>query len=144
MISLWRMTRSLIFLRFLLIKGYPQHVKELISVVITEDMAQKYFGDEDPLGRVIKADNKFDYTVTGVMKNIPPNSHFIFNALFPSKPFVKSMKNYQEEKVEDWGVHDNYTYLLLREAYDYRESRKNPCVHRKICGRDVESTWRKS
>ncbi len=67
---------------FPLIKGDPQDaLKRAYSIVITEDIAQKYFGDENPLGRVIKADNKFDYTVTGVMKNIPPNSHFIFNAL---------------------------------------------------------------
>ena len=44
---------------FPLIKGDPQDaLKRAYSIVITEDMAQKYFGDEDPIGRVIKADNK--------------------------------------------------------------------------------------
>ena len=65
---------------FPLIKGDPQDaLKSAYSIVITEDLAQKYFGDEDPIGRVIKADNKFDYTVTWVrvMKSVPPNSHFI-------------------------------------------------------------------
>ena len=121
---------------FPLIKGNPQDaLKSAFSIVITEDLAQKYFRDEDPIGSVIKADNKLEYTVTGVMKNIPPNSHFIFNALVSFETLRYLYDNYQKEREEDWLVHDNYTYLLLRKAYDHRDlEKKIPCVHRKICG----------
>jgi putative ABC transport system permease protein len=107
---------------FPLIKGDSKNaLKRAFSVVITEDMAQKYFGDEDPMGRVIRADNKGDITVTGVMQNVPRNSHFIFNALVSFETLRYVHENYQKEMEEDWLDHDNYTYLLLREAYDYRD-----------------------
>ena len=126
---------------FPLIKGNPQDaLKSAFSVVITEDMAQKYFGDEDPIGRVIKADNKFDYTVTGVMKSVPPNSHFIFNALVSFEALRYIHENYQEEIEEDWLDHDNYTYLLLRETYDYRDlEKKFPAFIEKYVGETLKA-----
>jgi putative ABC transport system permease protein len=126
---------------FPLIKGEAQDVlKSPFSAVITEDMAQKYFGDEDPIGSVIKADNKFDYTVTGVMKNIPPNSHFIFNALVSFETLRYVHENYQEEMEEDWLDYANYTYLLLREAYDYRDlEKKFPAFIEKYMGETLKA-----
>jgi putative ABC transport system permease protein len=126
---------------FPFIKGGPQDaLKRAYSIVITEDMAQKYFGNEDPIGRVIKADNKFEYTVTGVMKNIPPNSHFIFNALVSFETLRYVHENYQEEIEEDWLDHDNYTYLLLREAYDYRDlEKKFPAFIEKYVGETLKA-----
>ena len=51
------------------------------SIVITQDMASKYFGNEDPIGKTIKTQNQNDYMVTGVMENIPKNSHLQFGFL---------------------------------------------------------------
>jgi putative ABC transport system permease protein len=126
---------------FPFIKGGPQDaLKRAYSIVITEDMAQKYFGNEDPIGRVIKADNKFEYTVTGVMKSVPPNSHFIFNALVSFETLRYVHENYQEEIEEDWLDHDNYTYLLLREAYDYRDlEKKFPAFIEKYMGETLKA-----
>src|SRR6478736_3676094 len=45
------------------------------AILITEDMATKYFGKEDALGKIIKKDNNENYTVTGILANVPSNSH---------------------------------------------------------------------
>ena len=63
---------------FPLVRGDPDRALEApYTVVISEDTARKYFGDEDPMGKTIIADNGYMLlTVTGVMANIPKNSHF--------------------------------------------------------------------
>ena len=48
------------------------------SVVITESMAKKYFGNEESVGRVLNSDKRLDYRVAGVIKDVPANSHFHF------------------------------------------------------------------
>lgn len=54
------------------------------TLVITKSMAQKYFGDEYALGKVITRDNARDFEVTGVIEDIPDNSHLHFPLLtFP-------------------------------------------------------------
>ncbi|MDR3715352.1 MAG: ABC transporter permease [Puia sp.] len=53
------------------------------AVLITEDMAKKYFGKEDPIGKILKKDNKDNVVVTGVLKNIPANSHLQFDFIMP-------------------------------------------------------------
>ena len=65
-----------------LIKGDPDKaLKQPNSIVLTEDTALKYFGDENPLGKVLIYENKTDFVVTGVMKNLPKNSSFKFDFL---------------------------------------------------------------
>lgn len=62
---------------FKLLKGNPKDA--LINpntVVITEEIAEKYFGQEDPIGKNLRVHNETLYMVTGVMENIPMNSHF--------------------------------------------------------------------
>jgi len=56
---------------------------DLFSVVISEEIAEKYFGEEDPIGKVIQANNRTDFKVTGVMKNIPSNSYLQFDIVLP-------------------------------------------------------------
>jgi len=69
-------------LSFELIEGDPKTALELpFTMVLTETAAKKYFGDENPLGKMMNWDNKFDYQVTGIVKDPPPNSHFTFEAL---------------------------------------------------------------
>jgi putative ABC transport system permease protein len=107
---------------FPLIQGDPRNaLNSAFSIVITQDLAHKYFGDKNPIGRIIRANDYFDLTVTGVMQNVPRNSHFIFDALVSFEILRHVHDNYQKEIEEDWMDHDNFTYLLLREAYDYRD-----------------------
>jgi putative ABC transport system permease protein len=98
---------------FPLLKGDPQNaLKGPFSVVITEKTAQKYFGHEDPMGKVISVENEHDYTVTGVLKEIPHNSHFRFDFL---ATFVGAEKVFWKEFLDHWGMGNFYTYLLLHE-----------------------------
>jgi len=53
------------------------------SAVLSEDLAEKYFGEDDPIGKVITLNNKYEFTVTGVLKNIPHNTYLQFDFLVP-------------------------------------------------------------
>ncbi|MGD8460850.1 MAG: ABC transporter permease [Desulfobacterales bacterium] len=126
---------------FPLIQGDPHNaLNSAFSIVITEDLAQKYFGDNDPIGRIIRANNDVDLTVTGIMQNVPRNSHFLFDALVSFEILRHIHENYQKEIEEDWMDHDNYTYLLLRKAYDYRDlEKKFPAFIEKHMGTTLEA-----
>lgn len=67
---------------FTFIEGNPQTaLDQPHSVVITRDMAHKYFGEEHALGKVLRFENQIDFQVTGVIENVPANSHFHFDFL---------------------------------------------------------------
>jgi len=62
------------------------------SIVLTENFAEKYFGSEDPIGKMVKINNAFDFKVTGVINNAPSNSYQQFDFLVPFK-FLKELGN---------------------------------------------------
>ncbi len=104
-----------------LLKGNPKTALAApYSIVLTESTARKYFGDEDPLGKSLKASEAAgrsdagDYTVTGVMTDIPLNSHFRFNALLSMSTFRKS----RPDVFDAWGYVDFYTYFLVNEQFN--------------------------
>ncbi|MCK4758904.1 MAG: ABC transporter permease, partial [Candidatus Aminicenantes bacterium] len=80
------------------------------SLVLTEDIAKKYFGDEDPLGKVISVNNQYDFTITGVMNNVPHNSYFRFEIIIPYE-FLRTTGQTDEE----WGSNSIHTYVQLQE-----------------------------
>jgi putative ABC transport system permease protein len=103
--------------RFPLISGDPNTVLATAdSLVITEAMAEKYFGSENPIGKILKVEDKVDLKVTGVMQNVPLNSHFTFNMLL-SWELLKEDSNYAHWE-KTWIEHKFYTYLLLRSKQD--------------------------
>lgn len=86
---------------------------EPYSMVISEDLAFKYFGAEDAVGQVVNLDNRWDFTVTGVMKNIPTNSHMRPD-MFVSYTTMTAIQSGWD--LDDWEYHRNlYTYVRLRE-----------------------------
>lgn len=79
------------------------------SVVLTETTAKRYFGNENPLGQTISRKYNDDYTVTGVIKDFPENSHI--------KPdFLASMKSHEMGNNMNWVNNFLYTYVLLKEG----------------------------
>ncbi|MBN3583163.1 ABC transporter permease [Algoriphagus aestuarii] len=90
------------------------------SVVLSETTAKKYFGDEEALGKTLKGSdvagraNAGDYTVTGVMKDMPSNSHLKFNTLLSLSTFYQS----RPQVFEAWGYVDTYTYFLANDQFD--------------------------
>jgi putative ABC transport system permease protein len=97
-------------------------LNEPYSVVISERMAHKYFGDEDPIGKIIEMSNKYDFTVKGIMKDAPLNSHLQFDFLAPLTT-LKSIRG-QEDYLESWGNFSYYTYILLQEGYSPEDLEK--------------------
>lgn len=104
-----------------LIKGDPKTALTApYSIVLTETTAKKYFGNEDPIGKSLKGGESAgrslegDYTVTGIMKDVPSNSHFRFNVLISMSTFKKS----RPEVFDEWGYVDFYTYFLVNEKFD--------------------------
>jgi len=111
---------------FPLIRGDPKSaLKTASDVVITENIAKKYFGREDPIGKIIRLENKYPLTVSGVMANVPPNSHFSVTILVSFKALIELDPEGYQDKMQNWtkGV-DNHTYLLLREDCDVAELEK--------------------
>jgi len=102
---------------FPLTLGDPETaLSEPQSIVFSEDMAEKYFPGENPLGKTIRIDNQFDFLVTGVMKNMPTNSHFRYDFLIP---FIFGRKwNYT---VDSWGNSSFYTYVQLQKGVPAQE-----------------------
>jgi putative ABC transport system permease protein len=103
---------------FPLVSGDPKTaLSSPYSVVITEEMAKKYFGNQEPLGKILRFDDEADFTVTGVMKNVPPNSHLNFNML---RSFETQYRE-NPEAMESWVNAWFYTYLLLAENCDSKQ-----------------------
>lgn len=93
------------------IKGDAQNaLNQPNTLVITEQTAEKYFGDDDPLGKVINYDNRIDLLVTGVVKAFPANAHFHFD-------FLGSLVG-QTGSEQFWFRNNYYTYFVLRDGVD--------------------------
>ena len=108
-------------------------LSEPYSVVISERMAHKYFGDEDPIGKIMALNNRYDFIVTGIMTDVPQNSHLQFDFL-ASLLTLKSIRG-QEDYLERWGNYSYYTYILLPEGYSPRGlERKFPAFVEKYMG----------
>lgn len=93
---------------------------EPYSAVLTEKTAKKFFGDENPIGKTLQGGSSGGrasegvYKVTGVLKDIPANSHFTFDALMSMSSFKKSWA----EVFDQWGYIDFYTYFLTEPNID--------------------------
>ena len=90
---------------------------ENYSIVLTEKMAKKYFGSEDPLGKTITLLNDFDLRITGVIQNVPKQSSFQFDCVMPY--LLKFAPDFREP--EHWGGNPLNTYVLLRKDVDHLE-----------------------
>ena len=79
------------------------------TIVLTKKLAEKYFGEENPIGQTLIMDTEDPFEVTGVI-DIPTNSHFSFDAMISMTTF-KSMR---PEIFDNWGYVDFYTYFTVR------------------------------
>jgi len=85
---------------------------EPYSMVISEELAFKYFGAEDPIGKAVNLDNRWDFMVTGVMQNVPTNAHMRPDMLVS----YTTMNVIRSWDLDDWEYHRNlFTYIRLRE-----------------------------
>ena len=102
---------------FPLVKGDPGTcLSQPRSILLTEVMALKYFGNEDPMGKTFTVSN-IDYMITGILKDIPKNSHFTFDFL-ASFSTIYSESLVRRESIEQWGNNHYSTYIQLRKGVD--------------------------
>ena len=95
---------------FPVLKGNPSiALNDAYSIVVTEKLAKRLFGNEDPMGKIVRVDNRDNFTVTGVMKNLPDNTRFQFEFLL-SWAYQKVIDNDNEY----WGNNSLATYALLK------------------------------
>ena len=94
---------------FPFIKGSPENaLRNPNSIVITQSMASKYFGEEDPVNKILIIDNTYNYQVTGVIKDIPANSHIHFDFLVNDDSRIG-----QFDFRNSWGFNEVTSYVLL-------------------------------
>ncbi len=107
------------------------------NIVITEDMANRYFGDEDPLGKAMTVWPNYIFTVTGVIKNVPRNSHFYIDCLVPSE-FLEIKTG---ASLSEWNQANNYTFIELIEGADSKlvEEKIKGIIQRNLKGSDAEN-----
>jgi putative ABC transport system permease protein len=115
-----------------MLQGDPQ--KALVnpySIVLTQNTAKKYFGNEAPLGKIMQLSDTINLTVTGIIKNVPSNSHFTFDCLL-SRSTIDELNNHQVDS--NWFNNSVYTYFLLPENYEPAklESKMNAFVHKEM------------
>jgi putative ABC transport system permease protein len=89
------------------------------NIMMTKEVAKKYFGNQDPINKTILLDNtKHEYKVTGIFKPFPPNSHMHPDILM-SFSTLRDSAIYGEKQLEtNFGKNYFYTYLLLSKGYD--------------------------
>jgi putative ABC transport system permease protein len=105
---------------FTLIKGNPETaLTKPRSLILTEKGARRYFGDEDPVGKTlsVEADTNI-YMVTGLMEDVPVNSHFHFELL-------GSMGSIRNSRSTNWLNHNYYTYITVVPGTDVEQLSEN-------------------
>ena len=98
---------------FKLLKGNPKTcLKDPRSIVLTQKYAKKYFGNAEPMGQSFRIEQDTNYyTVTGVIQDIPINSHIQFNML-------GSLSTLENSRSTNWVNHNFHTYFVLAPGTD--------------------------
>jgi putative ABC transport system permease protein len=95
---------------FPFLKGNPKTVfNDVQSIVLTESAAKRYFGNEDPMGKVLQISPGGDFMVTGVIKDVPSNAHFHFD-------FLTSWRLFPATLDANWGGYNYYTYAKVKKG----------------------------
>jgi ABC-type antimicrobial peptide transport system permease subunit len=89
------------------------------SIILTQKLATKYFGNTNPVGKTLTVDNKAQFTVTGVFKNIPENSMFTFSAVIPYS-YLKEIGVADKS----WGNNSIFTFIRLKKGADIKSVNK--------------------
>jgi putative ABC transport system permease protein len=118
-----------------LLQGDPETaLNKPYTVVITRETAQKYYGNEDPVGKMIRVNTDTSYyTITGVIDKVPVNAHFEFDLL-------ASFLTHGRANDDFWLSNSFYTYLLLKEGASVEElEEKIPAVLEKYIGPQLQA-----
>jgi len=107
---------------FPLVQGSPSSLAKPFTVIITESVAEKYFGDEDPVGQKVEIKGSwgtYEYEITGIARDVPHNSHFHFQFL-TSLETLRATRP-KPEHMESWWYVEYYTYVLLQPGHQVED-----------------------
>lgn len=107
---------------FKLIAGTEKEaLQNPFSIVLTNSIAKKIFGDKDPLGQVLRYNNVCDFTVTGIIEDLPSNSTFSIDAILPFPALAYLWDGYTGKPSDNFLSRDNgsfHTYILFKPGVD--------------------------
>jgi len=105
---------------FPLIEGNPKTaLKDPYSLVLSERVAKKYFGNESPIGKIITVDNQHPMKVMGVMREVPSNSTFRFDILMPLEFYVK--KIHKEDDLRGFSNQNYFVFVQLQKGSSFND-----------------------
>lgn len=103
---------------FPMLKGTAESaLADPYSIVLTESLAKSFFGDEDPINKLIKLDNNAELKVTGLLKDVPTNSSFQFDYLVPMSLMVATQE-WAKNAETSWGNNSFQVFVELPEGTD--------------------------
>ena len=109
--------RFLTLFDFPLVRGDAATALDAPShMIITETLAKKYFGDEDPLNKTIQIDGKNEVIIAGVVKDLPGRSHLQFDFIMP----FSLLEILNPSDINNWGAFNYTTYLQLKSTADVK------------------------
>ncbi len=129
-----------------LIKGVDSLVlRRPFTMVVSESLAKRYFGEENPIGKTLKNNGKEEYEITGVFKDIPENTHLKFDALLSFESLLKIVGPVEaEDLMSSWMWAGNYTYIELAPSTSQQSfESKLPAYVEKKAG-EILRTWGES
>jgi len=107
---------------FKVTEGNPaKALNDPFSIMLSEETAKKYFGNADPLNKVLRANNQFDCKVTGIYKALPENSHMHPDMLLSFNTLKDSAVYGERNLMTNWGNNAFFTYLLLPPQYNVKK-----------------------
>lgn len=91
------------------------------SVALSESIAKKYFGDDNPIGKTIRLDNTLDLEVTGIYEDFPSNTDIPFHTMIISFESIREVSQFAN--LESWNIQLSsiQTFVLLPENYDHEQ-----------------------
>ena len=100
------------------VKGDSQTaLHDPFSIVLSERSAKKYFGNDNPIGRILTLREKTDFKVTGVFRNMPDNSHFVMDVVIPFRTYFQF--KFGADTITQWSNYGSfYSYCLLHKDAD--------------------------
>lgn len=117
------------------ISGVPEKaLTEPNTIVLTQKLAEKYFGTENPVGKIITTTNSHSYKVTGIIENLPGNTHLKFDGLISTSSIAKEVgyKRFNSLNPENFWNVQTYSYILLKPNTDIKSIlAKSPVFYKK-------------
>jgi putative ABC transport system permease protein len=107
------------------------------TIILTKSMAERYFGSEDPLGKTIKLENQYVFSVGAVIEDIPRSSSIRFDYLIPFENFGR----FDRVEMDNWGRYEEYNgFVILDDNVDHEAFSEK--IVNEIVNNNPEATWR--